>query len=95
MNTPFVRIITVAFAAAMLAASAVSAQEYRKDQVQDRVQDRVQNTNQRINQEYRKGNISRCEARDEHTDGNPSRGEQAQINQQENSLNRQITRESR
>jgi hypothetical protein len=105
MNTPFVKIATVAFASVMLAAGAASAQEMRKDQVQDRIQD----TNQRINQEYRDGDISRGEARelkqenheiaretrhDERTGGYLSHGEQAEINHQENQLNKQISRDS-
>ena len=106
MHTPFTKIATVAFASLVLAAGTAAAQEMRKDQVQDRVHD----TNQRINQEYREGNISRGQARelkqenreiahetrhDEHTGGSLSHGEQHNINQQENSLNRQINRESR
>lgn len=103
MNTPFIKIATVAFASMMLAAGAASAQEMRKDQVQDRIQD----TNQKINQERRDGDISRSEARDlkqenrdiaketrhdEHTGGGLSHPEQAQINHQENQLNKQINR---
>ena len=41
MNTPFIKIATIAFASIALTAGAASAQEMRKDQVQDRVQDIV------------------------------------------------------
>jgi hypothetical protein len=106
MNTPFIKIATVAFASMMLAAGAASAQTMRTDQVQDRVED----TNHKINQEYKDGDISRNQERqlktenrdiaketrhDERTDGgNVTRPEQAQINQQENQLNKQINRDS-
>ena len=105
MNTPFIKIATVAFASLMLAAGAASAQEVRKDQVQDRIQD----TNQKINQEYKDGDISRNQEltlkdenrdiaretrHDEKTGDNLSRGEQAQINHQENQLNHQINRDA-
>ena len=104
MNIPFIKIATIAFAGIALAGAA-SAQEMRKDQVQDRIQD----TNQRINQEYREGDISRNQARDlkqenreiahetrqdERSGGYLSRGEQAEINHQENQLNKQINRDS-
>jgi len=106
MHTPFTKIATVAFASLVLAAGTAAAQEMRKDQVQDRIHD----TNQKINQEYREGNISRGQARelkqenreiahemrhDEHTGGYLSHGEQHDINQQENAMNRLINRESR
>src|SRR5690348_11122158 len=61
MHASFTKIATVAFASLVLAAGAAAAQEMRKDQVQDRVHD----TNQRINQEYREGNISRGQARED------------------------------
>ena len=105
MHTPFTKIATVAFASLVLAAGTAAAQEMRKDQVQDRVQD----TNQRINQEYREGNITRHEARklkqenreiahdareQAHDGSGLSRGEQRDINQQQNTLNREISRQS-
>jgi len=65
-------------------------------------------TNQRINQEYRDGDIPRGQARDlkqenrdvkieeraEARDG-LSHGAQRSLNQQENSINRQLNRDSR
>ncbi|MBV8392732.1 MAG: hypothetical protein JOY81_06075 [Alphaproteobacteria bacterium] len=96
---------TAAIAAALLTVASTGAYaQYRQEQVQDRVQD----TNQRINREYREGEISRGEARElkhenreiQHEENamardGLSRGEQRSLNQQENQLNRQITRESR
>ena len=110
MVTPFARSAIIAVAASVLAAGTAYAQdpivqEQRKDQVQDRVQD----TDQRINEEYRQGNITRDEARqlkqenreiaqdaqDRAYDGpGLSRGDQRDINQQQNMLNREITRQS-
>jgi uncharacterized membrane protein (DUF106 family) len=108
--TPFARTAIIAVAAGLLAAGTAYAQnpvvqEQRKDQVQDRVQD----TNQRINQEYHEGNITRHEARElkqenreiahdareqAHDGSGLSRGEQRDINQQQNTLNREISRQS-
>jgi hypothetical protein len=102
-NRSFVKIAVVTLAGIALSVPAF-AQAGRQDQVNDRVQD----TNQRINKEYREGDISRGEAhqlkeenrdikieeRAEARDG-LSHGEQRSLNQQENSLNHQITRESR
>ena len=110
MVSPFARTAIIALAASVLAAGTAYAQnpivqEERKDQVQDRVQD----TNQRINEEYRQGNITPNEARelkrenreiaqdaqDRADDGlGLSRGDQRDINQQQNMLNREITRQS-
>ena len=110
MVTLFARTAIIAVAAGLLAAGTAYAQnpvvqEQRKDQVQDRVQD----TNQRINQEYREGNITRHEARElkqenreiahdareqAHDGSGLSRGDQRDINQQQNTLNREISRQS-
>jgi hypothetical protein len=107
---PFARTAIIAVAAGVLAAGTAYAQnpivqEQRKDQVQDRVED----TSQRINEEYRQGNITRNEARElkqenreiahdardqAHDGAGLSRGEQRDINQQQNTLNREITRQS-
>jgi uncharacterized membrane protein (DUF106 family) len=110
MFTPFARTAIIAVAASVLATGTAYAQnpvvqEQRKDQVQDRAQD----TNQRINEEYRQGNITRSEARElkqenreiahdardrAHDGAGLSRGEQRDINKQQNTLNREITRQS-
>jgi hypothetical protein len=109
--SPFTKIACTVFAAGMLVTAGAQAQnpivqEQRKDQVQDRVQD----TNQRIDEEYRKGNLSRNDARElkqenreiahdarqQAQDGRGlTRSEQQDVNQQQNDLNRQITRETR
>ena len=98
-----VRIAIVSAATAALSVTAF-AQDGRQGQVNDRVQD----TNQRINQERRDGDISRGQAQElkqenrdvkieeraEARDG-LSHGEQRSLNQQENSINRQLNRDSR
>ena len=94
-------------AAVAVAGIALSASAFAQDGRQNQVNDRVQDTNQRINQEYRDGDISRNQARqlkEENRDikheeqaqarDGLSHGEQRSLNQQENSLNRQITRDS-
>jgi hypothetical protein len=89
------------------AATVLSVPAFAQDGRQGQVNDRVQETNQRINQEYRNGDISRhqehqlkeenrdikIEERAEARDG-LSHGEQRSLNQQENSLNHQITHDS-
>ncbi|CAN5726061.1 hypothetical protein BH10PSE6_BH10PSE6_24050 [soil metagenome] len=109
MVTPFAKTAIIAVAASVLAAGTTFAQSPMQEQRTDQVQDRVQDTNQRINEEYRQGSITRNEARelkeenreiahdarDQARDGaGLSHGEQRDINQQQNTLNREITRQS-
>jgi hypothetical protein len=90
-----------------LAGLALSVPAFAQDGHQNQVNDRVQDTNQRINQEYRDGDISRNQEhqlKDENRDikheeqaqarDGLSHGEQRSLNQQENSLNHQITHDS-
>ena len=111
MKSPFFKTASIVFAATVLVAGGAMAQNpYVQEQRKDQVKDRVQDTNQRINQEYREGNITRGEARElkqenreiardarqqAHDGGGLSRSEQRDINQQQNQLNKQISRESR
>jgi hypothetical protein len=106
MVTPFTKIAIIAVAAGVLAAGTVYAQN---PIVQEQRKDRVQETKQHIDQDYREGNVTRGEAHDltldnreiahdagqqVHDGGGLSRGEQRDINQQQNTLNRDITRQS-
>ena len=110
MVTPFATTAAIAVAASVLIAGTAYAQNpIVQEQRQDQVQDRVQDTNQRINQEYSQGNITPNEARElkrenreiardarEQAYEGPglSRGDQRDINEQQNALNREITRKS-
>ena len=106
MTMTLTKAAAVALAACVLTTGGASAQEHRRDQVRDRIED----SDNRINREYRHGNISRGEARKlkqenreiahdawrQSHDGNGlSHHEQRGINEDQNRLNRQITRESR